>query len=86
MTSLRYTAQGVLTNFTLFSVGDLRLRLPHLVTAYNGTVNATSFGCQCIQQRATISVDLPVEVLESLAPFATASSPDLDVPQSEDCE
>lgn len=79
--------QGALTEFfILSSVGDLRLRLPQLVSEYKGTINATSYGNQCIQQGATVSSDIPAEVLESLAAIAEPFSPNPDVPQSEDCE
>ena len=69
------------------SVGDLRLRLPRLIDSYDGTVNATTFGNQCIQQQASGSgPDLPPDILETLASYSARFSVDLSVPQSEDCE
>ncbi|RPD58752.1 carotenoid ester lipase precursor [Lentinus tigrinus ALCF2SS1-6] len=68
-------------------VGDLRLRLPKLISSYNGTINARTFGNQCLQEGSSggISPDIPPEVLESLATIGAAVSPNMNVPQSEDC-
>ncbi|KAI1788049.1 carotenoid ester lipase [Ganoderma leucocontextum] len=65
-------------------VGDLRLRLPQPVLPYNGTINATAFGNQCIQQTfpsVTLPSDVPAAAGEYLANFF--ANP--DVPTSEDC-
>ncbi|KAI0699611.1 carotenoid ester lipase precursor [Cerioporus squamosus] len=66
-------------------VGDLRLRLPKVIESYNGTINATAYGNQCFQQGATLSLDIPSEILEGLQTIATVFSPNLDTPESEDC-
>ncbi|TFK87024.1 carotenoid ester lipase precursor [Polyporus arcularius HHB13444] len=66
-------------------VGDLRLRLPELISFYNGTINATSFGNQCIQQAAPLGPNIPPEVLEGLQTLGTVFDTNPDVPQSEDC-
>ncbi|RPD57249.1 carotenoid ester lipase precursor [Lentinus tigrinus ALCF2SS1-6] len=66
-------------------VGDLRFRLPRLIDAYDGTVNATKFGNQCIQQGSTLPSNLPPEVLESIGPYLGRFAADSSVPQSEDC-
>ena len=65
-------------------VGDLRLRLPQPVLPYNGIVNATVFGNQCIQQtfpNVTLPSDVPAAAGQYLAAFLHTA----DVPQSEDC-
>ena len=65
-------------------VGDLRLRLPQPVLPYNGTINATVFGNQCIQQtfpNVTLPSDVPAAAGQYLAAFLQTA----DVPQSEDC-
>ncbi|KAI0793611.1 carotenoid ester lipase precursor [Fomes fomentarius] len=67
-------------------VGNLRLRLPELLTSYNGTVNATTFGNQCIQQES-FPLDGPQELLQDVETYvsATGSGGDFGVPHSEDC-
>ena len=68
-------------------VGDLRLRLPQPVFPFNGTINGTTFGNQCIQQTFS-ALDLPSDLpapaqsYMSLAGFLALP----DVPISEDCE
>ncbi|TFK91448.1 carotenoid ester lipase precursor [Polyporus arcularius HHB13444] len=66
-------------------VGDLRFRLPRLIDSYHGTVNATAFGNQCIQQGAATLSNVPPEILEAVMPFLGKFAPDPTVPQSEDC-
>ncbi|KAI0793612.1 carotenoid ester lipase precursor [Fomes fomentarius] len=67
-------------------VGNLRLRLPELLTSYNGTVNATAFGNQCIQQ-PPLPLDAPQELLQDVITFISeaGSGGDFGVPHSEDC-
>ena len=67
-------------------VGDLRLRAPQLLTSYSGTINATAFGNQCVQQTLTFPSNVPVELLEDVTPFVSAFGGNPDVTQSEDCE
>ena len=67
-------------------MGNLRLRLPRLISSYNGTINATSFGNQCYQQAAPLGPNIPPEVLQGLSVLGTVFDTNLDVPQSEDCE
>ncbi|KAI1788051.1 carotenoid ester lipase [Ganoderma leucocontextum] len=65
-------------------IGDLRLRLARPVLPFNGTINATAFGNQCIQQtfpNITLPSDVPAAVGQYLADFIATP----DVPQSEDC-
>ncbi|RPD58751.1 carotenoid ester lipase precursor [Lentinus tigrinus ALCF2SS1-6] len=66
-------------------IRDLRLRLPQIITSYNGTINATSFGNQCIQQAAPLGPNIPSEVLQGLSVLGTVFDTNVDVPQSEDC-
>ncbi|KAI0685284.1 carotenoid ester lipase [Cerioporus squamosus] len=65
-------------------VGDLRLRLPKPVWPYNGTINATAFGNQCIQQTFP-ALTLPSDVPAAAAAYFSAFSARQDVPFSEDC-
>ncbi|RDX42794.1 alpha/beta-hydrolase [Lentinus brumalis] len=65
--------------------GNLRLQLPQLIKAYNGTLNATVVGNQCVQQALVPPPDLPLEVLQDVAPLLTLFSPNPNVTQSEDC-
>ncbi len=67
------------------SIGDLRLQLPQLINAYNGTLNATVFGNQCVQQALVPPPDLPPDVLQDIVPLLTLFSPNPNVTQSEDC-
>ncbi|KAI0699612.1 carotenoid ester lipase precursor [Cerioporus squamosus] len=66
-------------------IGDLRLRLPQLIDSYNGTLNATVLGNQCIQQALVVPPNLPQEVLEDIAPLLTTFGVAPNVTQSEDC-
>ncbi|TFK87023.1 carotenoid ester lipase precursor [Polyporus arcularius HHB13444] len=66
-------------------IGDLRLQLPQLINAYNGTLNATVFGNQCVQQALVPPPDLPPDVLQDIVPLLTLFSPNPNVTQSEDC-
>ncbi|RDX42812.1 carotenoid ester lipase precursor [Lentinus brumalis] len=84
------TAEGLTESFlgvpyAHAPVDDLRLRLPRLIDSYNGTINATAYGNQCFQQGATLSADIPPDVLEGLETIAAVFSPNLDVPESEHC-
>ncbi|KAI0741825.1 carotenoid ester lipase precursor [Daedaleopsis nitida] len=66
-------------------VGNLRFRLPQLRTTYEGAVDATAFGNQCLQSPVAIPSTTPPEVLQGifgLSGFLTASP---EVSQSEDC-
>ncbi|PIL28506.1 hypothetical protein GSI_08544 [Ganoderma sinense ZZ0214-1] len=65
-------------------VGDLRLRLPQSVLPYNGTINATVFGNQCVQQTFP-SVTLPSDVPAAAGEYAATFLADATVPTSEDC-
>lgn len=68
-------------------VGDLRLQLPQAVTSYKGTLNATTFGNQCIQQSLALP-DLPDNVPPAIpATLSALVSVEVQGPtQSEDCE
>ncbi|KAH9889049.1 carotenoid ester lipase precursor [Cubamyces lactineus] len=64
-------------------VGKLRLQLPQPITSYTGTINATTYGYQCIQQDLVppaIPDDLPEAIHNFLASMGIPS-----IPQSEDC-
>ncbi|PIL34439.1 hypothetical protein GSI_03215 [Ganoderma sinense ZZ0214-1] len=66
-------------------VGQLRLHLPRAVAPYNGTINATNFGNQCIQQTGpplNLPNSLPSAALQYIA--VTGAVPQ-NVPQNEDC-
>ncbi|KAM5545370.1 hypothetical protein V8D89_000983 [Ganoderma adspersum] len=65
-------------------IGDLRLRLPQPVLPYSGTINATVFGNQCIQQTFP-SVTLPSDVPAAAGEYAATFLADANVPTSEDC-
>lgn len=67
-------------------VGDLRLQLPKAVTSYKGTLNATTFGNQCIQQSLALP-DLPDNVPPAIpATLSALVSVEVQGPtQSEDC-
>ncbi|KAH9915056.1 carotenoid ester lipase [Epithele typhae] len=65
-------------------IGDLRLRAPQPISPFTGTVNATAFGNQCIQQtfpNLTFPADVPAAVGQYLSAFVTPAP----VPESEDC-
>ncbi|RDX42796.1 carotenoid ester lipase precursor [Lentinus brumalis] len=68
-------------------VGDLRLRLPQPIDSYNGTVDATTFGNQCMQQTFAMGdpSKLPTELLQDLGQYLGRFAIHPDVPQSEDC-
>ncbi|TFK88169.1 carotenoid ester lipase precursor [Polyporus arcularius HHB13444] len=66
-------------------VGDLRLRLPQLLDSYNGTIDATALGNQCIQQALTLPPNVPPDALQGALPLFVLFSPNPDVTQSEDC-
>ncbi|KAI0351864.1 carotenoid ester lipase [Trametes cingulata] len=65
-------------------VGNLRLQLPQPIRRYRGTINATTFGNQCIQQDVTPPT-LPSNLPPEISPFVVAMTVPPDVPQSEDC-
>ncbi|KAI0682884.1 carotenoid ester lipase [Cerioporus squamosus] len=67
-------------------VGDLRFRLPKAVSPFNGTINATAFGNQCIQQTfepLALPDDLPPPARDYMSLAGFLALP--DVPVSEDC-
>ena len=68
----------------LTRVGDLRLRLPQPVLPYTGTINATAFGNQCVQQTFP-SVVLPSSVPVAAGEYAGTFLGSASVPTSEDC-
>ncbi|KAM5540148.1 hypothetical protein V8D89_006288 [Ganoderma adspersum] len=65
--------------------GQLRLRLPRAVASYHGTINATIFGNQCIQQTSP-PVNLPSNLPPAVVQFLgqTGAAPQ-SIPQNEDC-
>ncbi|PIL25483.1 hypothetical protein GSI_13373 [Ganoderma sinense ZZ0214-1] len=66
-------------------IGDLRLRLPKPIDNYNGTINATQVGPQCIQQPSlALRQDMPAEMLRDIIAALNAGSVK-PVPGSEDC-
>ncbi|RPD60515.1 carotenoid ester lipase [Lentinus tigrinus ALCF2SS1-7] len=61
-------------------VGDLRLRLPKPVSPFNGTINATVFGDQCIQQtfpNLTLPEDLPAPARSYMSLAGFLALPDV---------
>ncbi|TFK85029.1 carotenoid ester lipase precursor [Polyporus arcularius HHB13444] len=66
-------------------IGDLRLRLPQLLSSYNGTLDATNSKDQCVQQALVSPPDLPPQVLQDIGPLFTFFGVDPSVRQSEDC-
>ncbi|KAI9063825.1 carotenoid ester lipase [Trametes sanguinea] len=83
------TSDGVVTQFLGIPfaeppVGDLRLRLPQPISRYRGTINATTFGNQCIQQ-TLITPTIPTNFPPQVSSFVAAMAVPPDVPQSEDC-
>lgn len=69
------------------SVGKLRLQLPQPIRKYSGTIDATTFGNQCLQQTIPPAVFPNTTVLPSaITPFIAAMGVPPPVPQSEDCE
>ncbi|KAI0752384.1 carotenoid ester lipase [Daedaleopsis nitida] len=65
-------------------VGGLRLRLPKPVSPYHGTINATTYGNQCIQQTIP-PIPFPEGVPAAVGEFLASFSQGPKVPQSEDC-
>nr|VWO96436.1 Carboxylic ester hydrolase (EC [Ganoderma boninense] len=65
-------------------IGNLRLRLPKPIDGYNGTIDATKLGPQCIQQMLLYREDMPAEMLHDVL-SAVNLSPIEPRPQSEDC-
>ena len=67
-------------------MGNLRLRLPQPVAPYSGTINATTFGNQCIQQtqpNTTLPNGLPAAAAQQLSGMGAAQPQ--TVSQDEDC-
>ncbi len=75
----------VLLFIPFLSIGDLRLRLPKPISPYNGTIDATAFGNQCIQQTSE-AVSLPSTVPAAVGGYVASFLARADVPFSEDCE
>ncbi|KAI0365187.1 carotenoid ester lipase precursor [Pilatotrama ljubarskyi] len=83
------TSDGFVTQFLGIPfaqppVGKLRLQLPQPIPHFSGTINATTFGPQCIQQTLvppTIPSGLPDAIRMFLMPHDTVPG----VPESEDC-
>ncbi|KAI0681827.1 carotenoid ester lipase precursor [Earliella scabrosa] len=71
--------------FAQSTTDELRLALPKLLASYNRTINATTFGNQCIQQPLLLEPNVPPELLQDVAPLVSAFTSNPDVPQSEDC-
>ncbi|PIL25491.1 hypothetical protein GSI_13381 [Ganoderma sinense ZZ0214-1] len=65
-------------------VGELRLRLPKPIDTYNGTIDATQIGPQCIQQPLPLRPDMPAEMLSDMI-AAMSVSPTPPREESEDC-
>ncbi|KAL9714101.1 hypothetical protein Ac2012v2_002410 [Leucoagaricus gongylophorus] len=64
-------------------VGNLRFRLPEPIHAYNGSIDATSYGPTCPQQKLTLPIleGLPAQVVDDIVNTVfTALFPD-----DEDC-
>ncbi|KAM5544420.1 hypothetical protein V8D89_002080, partial [Ganoderma adspersum] len=66
-------------------IGELRLRLLKPIDSYNGTINATQAGPQCIQGSLPVRQDMPAEMLHDLLAAFDASVPMEAIPESEDC-
>ena len=66
-------------------IGDLRLRLPRPIENYNGTINATQVGAQCIQLIPPLREDMPAEMLRDVVAALSNLSSD-PRPESEDCK
>ncbi|KAM5544406.1 hypothetical protein V8D89_002066 [Ganoderma adspersum] len=65
-------------------IGDLRLRLPKPIDNYNGTIDATQVGPQCIQQYPPFPQDMPVEMLRDFH-GSQILPPTVPRPEDEDC-
>ena len=68
-----------------YRIGDLRLRIPKPIEHYNGTINATQVGPQCIQGSLPVRQDMPAEMLRDLLAAFNTSVPVEAIPESEDC-
>ena len=66
-------------------IGDLRLRLPKPIQSYNGTIDATQVGPQCMQLMPPLREDMPSELLRDVVAALTALSSVDTQPESEDC-
>ena len=62
-------------------IGDLRLRLPKPIDNYNGSINATQVGPQCIQLSMPLRQDMPAEMLRDVTATLNIESR----VESEDC-
>ena len=71
---------------SMHRIGDLRLRLPKPIRSYNGTVDATQVGPQCMQLMPPLRTDMPAELLRDVVAGLTALSSEDTQPESEDCE
>ncbi|OJT15041.1 Lipase 1 [Trametes pubescens] len=84
------TSDGTVTQFLGIPfaeppVGKLRLQLPQPIRKYSGTIDATTFGNQCLQQTIPPAVFPNTTVLPSaITPFIAAMGVPPPVPQSED--
>jgi len=70
--------------FDKHSVGNLRFRLPEPIYTYNGSIDATSYGPACPQQKFTLPIleGLPAQVVDDIVNTVfTALFPD-----DEDCK
>ena len=70
--------------FDEHSVGNLRFRLPEPISAYNGSIDATSYGPACPQQKLTLPIleGLPAQIVDDIVNTVfTALFPD-----DEDCK
>jgi len=65
-------------------VGNLRFRLPQPISAYNGSIDATSYGPACPQQKFILPYlqGLPAEIVNYLVNGVYK----VVVPDNEDCE
>jgi len=65
-------------------VGNLRFRLPQPISAYNGSIDATSYGPACPQQKLTLPYlqGLPAEIVNDLVNRVYK----VVLPDNEDCE
>ena len=68
----------------MYRIGDLRLRLPKPIESYNGTIDATQVGPQCIQQYPPFPQDMPAEMLRDFH-ASQILAPTVPRPESEDC-